>query len=600
MDAPSPAAPAPAPSPAPARRKLSNLMMIWRFASRYPLQLAIALAALLVTSATTLYIPWTFKSVIDKGFGSAGDTGHINQTFYFLFALVAVLAIATAIRFYFVSWLGERTVADVRMAVQRNLLRLAPRWFEENRPSEVASRLTSDTGQIELAVGSTVSIALRNLLTGIGGVISLFALAPKLAVSLVIGIPIVMLPIMLLGRRVRTHSRASQDRIADIGAMVVETLSAMKVVQAFGQEDREAGRFASAVDRSFAAAKRRILIRAVMTALVIGLLFGAVTLMLWGTISDVAAGRLSGGSLTAFIFTAGLVTGAFGALTEVYGDLLRASGAAERLNELLNEQSEIKAPANPAPLPQPPLGSLAFEHVTFRYPTRPEVAALQDFSLEVARGETVAVVGPSGAGKSTLFQLIQRFYDPAQGIVRVDGVALPDADPADIRERIAMVPQETVIFGASARDNLRYGRWDATDDELWAAAEAANAAEFLTKLPERLDTFLGEGGARLSGGQRQRVAIARALLRDAPILLLDEATSALDAESERLVQQALERLMATRTTLVIAHRLATVRAAKRIIVMDEGRIIESGTHAGLIGQNGLYARLASLQFSEAA
>lgn len=587
-------------APAPSRRKLSNLVMIWRFASRYPLQLAIALAALLITSATTLYIPWTFKSVIDKGFGSAGDTGHINQTFYFLFALVAVLAVATAIRFYFVSWLGERTVADVRMAVQRNLLRLAPRWFEENRPSEVASRLTSDTGQIELAVGSTVSIALRNLLTGIGGVISLFALAPKLAVSLVIGIPIVMLPIMLLGRRVRTHSRSSQDRIADIGAMVVETLSAMKVVQAFGQEDREAGRFAGAVDRSFAAAKRRILIRAVMTALVIGLLFGAVTLMLWGTISDVAAGRLSGGSLTAFIFTAGLVTGAFGALTEVYGDLLRASGAAERLNELLNEESEIKAPAHPVPLPQPPIGSLAFEHVTFRYPTRPEVAALHDFSLEVGRGETVAVVGPSGAGKTTLFQLIQRFYDPTEGTVRVDGVALPDADPADIRERIAMVPQETVIFGASARDNLRYGRWDATDDELWAAAEAANAAEFLTKLPDKLDTFLGEGGARLSGGQRQRVAIARALLRDAPILLLDEATSALDAESERLVQEALERLMATRTTLVIAHRLATVRAAKRIIVMDDGRIIESGTHAALIGQNGLYARLASLQFSEAA
>ncbi|MFM9828388.1 MAG: ABC transporter transmembrane domain-containing protein [Sphingomonas sp.] len=587
-------------APAPSRRKLSNLVMIWRFASRYPLQLAIALAALLITSATTLYIPWTFKSVIDKGFGSAGDTGHINQTFYFLFALVAVLAVATAIRFYFVSWLGERTVADVRMAVQRNLLRLAPRWFEENRPSEVASRLTSDTGQIELAVGSTVSIALRNLLTGIGGVISLFALAPKLAVSLVIGIPIVMLPIMLLGRRVRTHSRSSQDRIADIGAMVVETLSAMKVVQAFGQEDREAARFAGAVDRSFAAAKRRILIRAVMTALVIGLLFGAVTLMLWGTISDVAAGRLSGGSLTAFIFTAGLVTGAFGALTEVYGDLLRASGAAERLNELLNEESEIKAPAHPVPLPQPPIGSLAFEHVTFRYPTRPEVAALHDFSLEVGRGETVAVVGPSGAGKTTLFQLIQRFYDPTEGTVRVDGVALPDADPADIRERIAMVPQETVIFGASARDNLRYGRWDATDDELWAAAEAANAAEFLTKLPDKLDTFLGEGGARLSGGQRQRVAIARALLRDAPILLLDEATSALDAESERLVQEALERLMATRTTLVIAHRLATVRAAKRIIVMDDGRIIESGTHAALIGQNGLYARLASLQFSEAA
>ncbi|MFA5989970.1 MAG: ABC transporter transmembrane domain-containing protein [Sphingomonas sp.] len=574
--------------------------MVWRFAARYPGQLAIALGALLVTSGATLYIPWTFKSVIDKGFGKGADPAHIAQTFYFLFALVAVLAVATAVRFYFVSWLGERTVADVRMAVQRNLLLLAPRWFEENRPSEVASRLTADTAQIEIAVGTTVSVALRNLLTGAGGIISLFTLAPKLAGSLIIGIPVIVLPIMLLGRRVRSHSRSSQDRIADIGAMAVETLSAMKVVQAFGQEQREAGRFADAVGKSFAAAKRRILIRAVMTALVIAMLFGAVTLLLWSTVTDVAEGRLSGGSLAAFIFTAGLVTGAFGALTEVYGDLLRASGAAERLNELLSEQPEIRAPANPVALPEPPLGLISFENVTFRYPTRPDVAALNDFSLDITRGETVAVVGPSGAGKSTLFQLIQRFYDPAQGVVRVDGVALPAADPAAVRRRIAMVPQETVIFGASARDNLRYGRWGASDAELWAAAEAANAAEFLNKLPDKLDTFMGEGGARLSGGQRQRLAIARALLRDAPILLLDEATSALDAESERLVQEALERLMTSRTTLVIAHRLATVRAAGRIVVMDDGQIVETGTHGALIGQNGLYARLASLQFSEAA
>lgn len=596
---PAAAPPASAVDAAPTR-KLSNLMMVWRFAARYPGQLAIALGALLVTSGATLYIPWTFKSVIDKGFGKGADPAHIAQTFYFLFALVIVLAVATAVRFYFVSWLGERTVADVRMAVQRNLLLLAPRWFEENRPSEVASRLTADTAQIEIAVGTTVSVALRNLLTGAGGIISLFTLAPKLAGSLIIGIPVIVLPIMLLGRRVRSHSRSSQDRIADIGAMAVETLSAMKVVQAFGQEQREAGRFADAVGKSFAAAKRRILIRAVMTALVIAMLFGAVTLLLWSTVTDVAEGRLSGGSLAAFIFTAGLVTGAFGALTEVYGDLLRASGAAERLNELLSEQPEIRAPANPVALPEPPLGLISFENVTFRYPTRPDVAALNDFSLDITRGETVAVVGPSGAGKSTLFQLIQRFYDPAQGVVRVDGVALPAADPAAVRRRIAMVPQETVIFGASARDNLRYGRWGASDAELWAAAEAANAAEFLNKLPDKLDTFMGEGGARLSGGQRQRLAIARALLRDAPILLLDEATSALDAESERLVQEALERLMTSRTTLVIAHRLATVRAAGRIVVMDDGQIVETGTHGALIGQNGLYARLAALQFSEAA
>ncbi|WP_277970307.1 ABC transporter transmembrane domain-containing protein [Sphingomonas echinoides] len=584
----------------PGRRKLSNLLMIWHYGSRYPAQLTIALLALLTTSATTLYIPWTFKSVIDRGFSSAGNSEHIDRVFYGLFGLVAVLAIATAVRFYFVSWLGERTVADIRTAVQANLLRLAPRWFEENRPSEVASRLTSDTAQIENAVGTTVSVALRNVLTGIGGIISLFALAPKLAGLLLLGIPVMVLPIVLLGRRVQAYSRSSQDRIADIGAMAVETFGAMKIVQAFGQEQRETERFAGAVERSFAAAKRRIRIRAIMTALVIGLIFGAVTLLMWTTLADVSAGRLTGGALTAFIFTAGLVTGAFGALTEVYGDLLRASGAAERLAELLNEEPEIAAPAAPAVLPVPARGTVSFDHVEFRYPTRQDVAALHDFSLDILSGETVAIVGPSGAGKTTLFQLIQRFYDPDAGAVRIDGVDLRDADPAEVRARIAMVPQETVIFGATARDNLRYGRWSAHDDELWAAAEAANAAEFLRKLPEGLDTFLGESGARLSGGQRQRVAIARALLRDAPILLLDEATSALDAESERLVQEALERLMDHRTTLVIAHRLATVRAAKRIIVMRDGQIVEQGSHGALIGQNGLYARLASLQFNEAA
>ncbi|MDN4633343.1 ABC transporter transmembrane domain-containing protein [Sphingomonas sp. PsM26] len=584
----------------PSRRKLSNLLMIWHYGSRYPAQLSIALLALLTTSATTLYIPWTFKSVIDRGFSTGGSAEHIDRVFYGLFGLVAVLAIATAVRFYFVSWLGERTVADIRTAVQANLLRLAPRWFEENRPSEVASRLTSDTAQIENAVGTTVSVALRNVITGIGGIISLFALAPKLAGLLLLGIPVMVLPIVLLGRRVQAYSRSSQDRIADIGAMAVETFGAMKIVQAFGQEQRETERFAGAVERSFAAAKRRIRIRAVMTALVIGLIFGAVTLLMWTTLADVSAGRLTGGALTAFIFTAGLVTGAFGALTEVYGDLLRASGAAERLAELLNEEPEIAAPTAPAVLPTPARGTLTFDHVEFRYPTRQDVAALHDFSLDIASGETVAIVGPSGAGKTTLFQLIQRFYDPDAGAVRIDGVDLRDADPAEVRARIAMVPQETVIFGATARDNLRYGRWSAHDDELWAAAEAANAAEFLRKLPEGLDTFLGESGARLSGGQRQRVAIARALLRDAPILLLDEATSALDAESERLVQEALERLMDHRTTLVIAHRLATVRAAKRIIVMRDGQIVEQGSHGALIGQNGLYARLASLQFNEAA
>lgn len=581
-------------------RKLGSLMMVWHATRRYPVQLSIALAALLTTTGATLSIPLALRSVLDQGFGHGANAGHINRVFYVLFALIVVLAAATAVRFYFVSWLGERTIADVRVAVQTNLLRLAPRWFEENRPSEVASRLTADTSQIEMAVGTTVSVALRNFLTGTGGTIMLFALDPMLAGMLLIGIPVVILPIVLLGRRVRGHSRSSQDRIADIGALAVEVLSAMKIVQAFGQERREADRFAAAVDRGFAAAKRRILIRAVMTALVIGLLFGGLALLLWSTLSDVATGALSGGTLAAFVTTSILVAGAFGALTEVYGDLLRAAGAAERLSELLAEAPDIAAPAQAVTLPEPARGAIAFEHVTFRYPTRPDVAALHDFSLDVAPGETVAVVGPSGAGKSTLFQLIQRFYDPQAGTVSIDGVALPQADPAAIRRRIAMVPQETVIFGASARDNIRYGEWGASDAAIWAAAEAANAAEFLKKLPDGLDTFLGEGGARLSGGQRQRLAIARALLRDAPILLLDEATSALDAESEQLVQQALERLMDGRTTLVIAHRLATVRAAGRIIVMDDGRIVEQGTHATLNTRGGLYARLAALQFSEAA
>ena len=589
-----PASPEPA-----ARRGLGELSMVWRHARRYPRQITIAGVALATTSAATIGIPSGFKRVIDRGFGP-GAQGSVAASFHYLLMIVVVLAVATAIRFYYVSWLGERVVADIREEVHGNLLRLSPRFFEENRPAEIASRLTSDTTLVEQVVGSSVSILLRNVFTGIGGLAYLFILSTKLAALLLVGIPVIIAPIALFGRRVRGLSRTSQDRVADVGAIVSETLGAMRIVQAFGQETREAGRFVTAVEATFAAARQRVLHRAVMTALVIGLLFGAVTLVMWEGASDVAAGRLSGGSMFAFVITGGIVAGAFGALTEVYGDLLRGAGAASRLAELLAERPGIAAPVPATPLPAEAGGALRFENVTFRYPTRPELAALDGFDLAVRPGETVAVVGPSGAGKSTLFQLAERFYDPQGGRVLLDGVDLRDADPAAVRARIAMVPQETVIFAASARDNLRYGHWEACYADRWGAADAANAADFLRALPDGLDTFLGEGGARLSGGQRQRITIARALLRDAPLLLLDEATSALDAESEQLVQQALERLMARRTTLVIAHRLATVRAAARIVVMDAGRIVEQGSHAQLIGRGGLYARLASLQFSEAA
>jgi ATP-binding cassette subfamily B protein len=416
---------------------------------------------------------------------------------------------------------------------------------------------------------------------------------------LLLCVPLVVGPIVFLGRKVRQVSTRSQDRIAEVGAVTSEVLGAIKIVQAFGQQGRETARFTEAVERVFATARRRILLRSFMTAFAILVMFSGITMIIWQGAIDVAAGRMSGGTIAAFVLYGGLLAGAFGALSEVYGDLLRAAGASERLSQLLDAEPEIRAPAKPATFPKA-RGELAFENVTFRYPTRPDTSALSDFSLLVKPRERLAVVGPSGAGKTTLFQLAERFYDPQKGRVLLDGVDLKNADPADIRQRIAMVPQDTVMFAASARDNLRYGNWDASDDRLWEAARDANAEQFLRALPEGLDTFMGEGGARLSGGQRQRIAIARALLRDAPLLLLDEATSALDAESERLVQDALDRLMQERTTIVIAHRLATVRAADRIVVMNEGQIVEEGTHATLAARGGLYARLARLQFDDRA
>ncbi|MEL7738138.1 ABC transporter transmembrane domain-containing protein [Citromicrobium bathyomarinum] len=570
--------------------------MVYREAARYPREIAFAAAALLTTSAATLAIPWRFKVIVDDAFGGSAGPEQIAHAFEYLLMIVLVLGIGTALRFYFVSWLGERVVANIRLKVQENLLRQSPSFYEENSPKEISSRMTSDTAIIETVVGTTVSVALRNSLTAIGGILLLLYLAPSLTLGLLIGIPLVLAPIVFFGRKIRTVSRSNQDRVADVGAYVTEVLSAMSIVQSFGQEKREGKRFAGVVERTFDSAKRRILLRAAMTSIVIVLIFGGITMVMWRGALAVSEGVITGGTITAFVLTGGLVAGAFGSLTEVYGDLLRGAGAADRLAELLHAEPAIAPPPKPQPLPVPARGSLSFRNVSFTYPSRPGEVVIDDLTLEIEPGETVALVGPSGAGKSTLFMLAQRFYDPDEGTIRLDGIALPSADPAEIRERMAFVPQIGTLFSGNARDNLRYGRWDASDEEIWEAARLANAADFIEALPQGLDTNLGEDGTRLSGGQQQRLAIARAILRDSPILLLDEATSALDAQSERLVQEALAHVMRGRTTLVIAHRLATVREADRIVVMDGGRIVQQGTHSELVARGGLYAQLAKLQF----
>jgi ATP-binding cassette, subfamily B, bacterial len=579
----------------PASRDIRQLARVLRFVAPYKAKMAVAGVALVVAAGCVLVLGQGLKRVIDSGFSGA-DASSLDTALFVLLAIVAVLAAATYTRFYFVSWIGERVSADIRRAVFGHLLDLPPGFFEATRTGEVISRLTNDTSLLEVVIGSSASFALRNTLIMIGALAMLVITSPKLAALVVLGVPLVIVPILLYGRRVRRLSRASQDRIADVSAHVDESLHEIRTVQAYGHEDADRERFGERVEAAFSTAVRRIRQRALLIALVMLLAFCAVAIILWVGGRDVLAGRLSAGDLSAFVFYAVLVAGAVGAVSEVIGDLQRAAGATERLMELLATEPSIRAPANPRALPEPARGEVRFERVTFHYPSRPDAAALADFSLAASRGERVALVGPSGAGKSTVFQLLLRCYDPDSGAIALDGVRLADADPRELRRRIALVPQDPVIFAASVAENVRYGRPGAGDAEVRAACEAAYAAEFVDRLPQGLDTFLGERGVRLSGGQRQRLSIARALLADRAVLLLDEATSSLDAESERWVQMALERLMRGRTTLVVAHRLATVKNADRIVVMDQGRVIASGTHADLVREQGLYARLAALQF----
>ncbi|MBI4184412.1 MAG: ATP-binding cassette domain-containing protein [Proteobacteria bacterium] len=593
--APEPSAPTDAASAE--ARDIGRLRRLWPFLRGYRAAMAGAAVCLVVASATVLALGVGLRRLVDEGFAS-GNAGLLDQALFALLVMVAVLAAASFGRFFLVSWLGERAAADLRRAVFDHLLTLDAAFFEITHTGELASRLTTDTTLLQTVIGSSVSVALRNLLMLAGGLAMLVVTSPKMTGLVVLVVPLVIVPIVVFGRRVRRLSRLSQDRIADLGVAVEETVSGVRTVQAYVHEAVDRRRFAGRIEAAFAAAVRRIGARAWLTAIVIFLVFGAVSVILWVGGHDVLAGRMSAGELSAFVFYAVVVAGSVGAVTEVIGDLQRAAGASERLFVLLDTRPRISAPARPRPLPVPPRGEVGLRAVTFAYPTRPDRPALEDFSLAVAPGERVALVGPSGAGKSTVFHLLLRFYDPGAGSVTLDGVPVNEADPQAVRRRIGLVAQEPAIFAASAADNIRYGRPEAAADEVRRAAEAAGAAEFIARLPEGFDTYLGERGARLSGGQRQRIAIARAILKDPAVLLLDEATSALDAESERLVQAALEMLMAGRTTLMIAHRLATVRNAERIVVMDRGRVVATGSHAELVRTDPLYARLAALQFDQ--
>jgi ATP-binding cassette, subfamily B, bacterial len=579
--------------------RLAPLIPLLRILRPYWLGILGASLALIVSAATVLVLGQGLRRLVDQGL-RGGDTALLDHAVIALLGMVLVLAASTYGRFYLVSWVGERAVADLRRAVFDRIIALSPAHFETTKTGEVLSRLTTDTALLQTVIGGTLSQALRNLLTLAGGCVMMVVTSPKLSALIVVVVPLVVVPSLVFGQRVRVLSRRTQDRIADLGSYAEEVINAIRTVQAFTHEPLDRARFGARVKDSFDVSIARIRMRALLTALIIVLAFGAVGVVLWVGGYDVIEGRLSAGDLSAFVFYALLVAMLLATTSEIYGEFQRAAGAGERLAEMLATVPAIAAPARPVPLPAPPLGRVAFEDVTFHYPARPDQSALVDFSLAVEPGETVALVGPSGAGKTTVFQLLLRFYDPARGGVRVDGVDVRSADLGELRRRIGLVAQDPVIFGASAWDNIRYGRPDASDAEVRAAAEAAAATEFLDRLPEGFDTFLGEKGVRLSGGQRQRIAIARAVLRNPAILLLDEATSALDAESERAVQAALERLSSGRTTIVIAHRLATVLKARRIVVLSEGRSIAEGTHQELIAENGLYARLAALQFAETA